>query len=234
MKRLLPFFLLPLTALAAGEPLPYACDNGSQINVSFLTSSDGRPQAILHFSDGDLTLPQVPTALGALYRADDIQLHTQGEEAIFTDGKGNLRRCTQGTTPPPQAGTTPPPQAATKPSAVSSFLDITGRVTYREPIALPADAVLIIRVQDIVRAGAPARQLAEQRIELGDRPMPFPFATTIDRDLIGKKSRITVTARIERRGKLLYVSDKAYPALSNGQPLDVNMQLKRVARGPAR
>lgn len=226
MKRLLPFFLLPLTALAAGETFPYACDNGSQINISFLTSGDGRPQAILHFSDGDLTLPQVPTASGALYRADDIRLHTQGDQAVFEDGQGNMRRCAQGTTPPPQAGTTPP--------VASSFLDITGSVASRERIALPPDAILIVRVQDIVRAGAPARQLAEQRIELGGRLMPIPFATTIDRDLIGKKSRVTVTARIERRGKLLYVSDKAYPALSNGQPLNVNVQLKRVASARAR
>lgn len=226
MKPFLPFFLLPLTALAAGESLPYACDNGSQINISFLTAGDGRPQAILHFSDGDVTLPQVPTPSGALYRADDIRLHTQGDQAVFEDGKGNIRLCAQGTTPPPQAGTTPP--------AVSSFLNIAGSVAYRERIALPPNAVLIVRVQDIVRAGAPARQLAEQRIELGGRQMPIPFTTTIDRDLIGKESRVTVTARIERRGKLLYVSDKAYPALSKGQPLDVNVQLKRVPSARAR
>ena len=226
MKRyLLPFLLLPLTALAAGERLPYACDNGSRIDISFTPAGDGPPQATLHFSDSELTLPQVPAASGALYRADNIRLQTQGEEAIFDDGKGNTRRCTQGTTPPPQATATP---------ATSSFLDIAGSITYRQRIALPPDAILIVRVQDVARAGGRARQLAEQRIELNGQQVPIPFAATIDRDLIGKKAQVTVSARIERRGKLLFVSDKPYPALHNGQPLHVAMQLKQVGRDKAR
>lgn len=226
MKRyLLPFLLLPLTALAAGERLPYACDNGSRIDISFAPAGDGPPQATLHFSDSELTLPQVPAASGALYRADNIRLQTQGEEAIFDDGKGNTRRCTQGTTPPPQA---------TAPAATSSFLDIAGSITYRQRIALPPDAILIVRVQDVARPGGRARQLAEQRIELNGQQVPIPFAATVDRDLIGKKAQVTVSARIERRGKLLFVSDKPYPALHNGQPLHVAMQLKQVGRDKAR
>jgi len=226
MKRyLLPFLLLPLTALA-GERLPYHCDNGSRIDISFTEAADGRPQATLHFSDGDLTLPQVPAASGALYRIDDIRLHTKGDDALFEDGKGNTRRCSQGTAPPPQASTTPP--------ANSSFLDITGSVTYRQRIALPPDAVLIVRVQDVSRADAPARQLAEQRIELDGRQVPIPFATTIDRDLVGKRARVTVSARIEQRGKLLFISDRSYPALNKGQPQAVEMVLKQVSGAKAR
>ncbi|MDP3540354.1 MAG: YbaY family lipoprotein [Azonexus sp.] len=222
----LPLLLLPLTALAAGERVPYTCDNGSRIELSFSAASDGRPQATLHFADGDLTLPQVPAASGALYRADDIRLHTKDDGAYFEDGKGNSRRCTQGSAPPPQAATTPP--------AISSFIDLTGSVSYRIRIALPPDAVLIVRVQDVSRADAPARRLAEQRIELGGRQVPIPFATTIDRDLVGKRSRVTISARIEQGGKLLFISDKSYPALSNGQPNHVDIQMKQVGSGKAR
>ncbi|HXE40453.1 MAG TPA: YbaY family lipoprotein [Azonexus sp.] len=219
--KYLPLLLLPLTALADGERLTYRCDNDSRIDLSFATGSEGRPQATLHFADGDLTLPQVPSASGALYRADDIRLHTRDNEAIFEDGKGNVRRCTQGATPPAQAAATPP--------AASSFLDITGSVSYRQRMALPPDAILVVRVQDTARAGARARTLAEQRIELGGRQVPVAFSTTIDRDLIGKSARITVSARVERRGKLLFVSDKPYPALRNGEPNPVDIQLKQVA-----
>lgn len=227
MKLLhLPLLLLPLTALAAGERVPYTCDNGSRIDLSFSAASDDRPQATLHFADGDLTLPQVPAASGALYRADDIRLHTKDDEAYFEDGKGNSRRCTQGTAPPPQVTTTPP--------ATSSFIDITGSVSYRIRIALPPDAVLIVRVQDVSRADAPARRLAEQRIELDGRQVPIPFATTIDRDLVGKRARVTVSARIEQGGKLLFISDKSYPALSKGQPNHVDIQMKQVGSGKAR
>lgn len=220
--KYLPLLLLPLTALADGEHLSYRCDNDSRIELSFATGSDGRPQATLHLPDGDLTLPQVPTPSGALYRADDIRLHTRDNAAIFDDGKGNVRRCTQGAAPLTQPANTAP--------AVSSFLDITGSVSYRQRMALPPDAILVVRVQDTARAGAPARTLAEQRIELGGRQVPVAFSTTIDRDLIGKSARVTVSARVERRGKLLFVSDRAYPALRNGEPNPVDIQLKQVAR----
>jgi putative lipoprotein len=223
----LALLLLPLATLADNERLPYTCDNGSQIEISFSSAADGRPQAILHFADDAITLPQVPAASGALYRAQDIALHTKADEAFFEDGKGNARHCLRGNLPPASA-------VVTKPPAVSSFLDIGGSVAYRLRIALPPDAVLIVRVQDVSRAGAPARVLAEQRIELNGQQVPIPFMTTVDRDLIGKKARVTVAARIEHRGKLLFVSDKSYPALSNGQPHHVEIQLKQVTSGKAR
>lgn len=222
----LPFLLLPLTALAGHDRISYTCDNGSRIDISFSAAADGRPQAVLHFADAAITLPQVPAASGALYKQDNISLHTKDEEALFTDDKGNTRRCTQGSAPLLSAAKAAP--------AVSSFLDISGSVSYRQRIALPPDAVLIVRVQDTARAGAPARVLAEQRIELAGQQVPIAFSTTIDRDLVGKRARVTVAARIERQGKLLFISDKVYPALNKGKPLHVDMLLTQVGSGKAR
>lgn len=217
----LPLLLLPLTALADGERQTYGCDNGSRIELSFSAATDGRPQATLHFADEAIVLPQVPAATGALYRNDALRLHVQGDAALFEDGKGNARRCRLGETAPATAS--PPP-------AASSFIDIAGSVDYRIRSALPPAAVLIVRVQNLARAGTPARTLAEQRIELAGQQVPIHFQTTIDRDLIGKKGRVTVTAHIEHRGKLLFVGDKAYPALHNGQPLPVDISLQPVGR----
>ena len=222
MKKhlLFPLCLLALAAHADTTRQPYACDNGSRIDISFPIDSDGRPQAILHFADEALTLPQVPAASGTLYRQGEIRLHTKGDDAIFEDGKSNLRRCTRGTTPP-----APPP-----PAAASSFVDIGGSVSYLSRIALPPDAILTIRVVDTARAGAPARVLVEQRYELNGAQVPIPFSATLDRDLIGKKARLSVNARIEHRGKLRFVSDKAYPPLKDGQPVPVDIILKPASR----
>lgn len=223
----LALLLLPLSALADGERLPYTCDNGSRIEISFSANLDGRPQATLHLADQAITLPQVPAASGALYRNETLRLHTKDERALFEDGKGNSHDCQRGTNPPPTTAT----QA---PAAASSFIDITGSVSYLQRIALPADAVLIIRIQDTARANAPARRLAEQRIELAGQQVPIEFQTTIDRDLIGKRARVTVSARIESRGKLLFINDRSYPALTKGQPHHVQLQLKQVSRAQAR
>jgi putative lipoprotein len=53
--------------------------------------------------------------------------------------------------------------------------------------------------------------LAEQTIELAGQQVPINFQLTVDRDLIGKKARLTLAARIERRGKLLFINDQSYP-----------------------
>lgn len=212
--------LLPYSAQADDERVAYTCDNGSRIEISFPTASDGQPLAILHFADEAISLRQVPAPTGALYRNETIRLHTKDDVAAFEDGKGNVRRC--------QRGTTAPQSTAPSTPAASSFIDISGQVSYLSRIALPPDAVLIVRIQDTARAGGPALTLAEQRIALSGQQVPIAFQTTIDRDLIGKKARIVVTARIERRGKPLFVSDRITPALEQGQPRPLDILLKPV------
>lgn len=213
--------LLPYSAQADDERVAYTCDNGSRIEISFPTASDGQPLAILHFADEAISLRQVPAPTGALYRNETIRLHTKDDVAAFEDGKGNVRRCQRGTTAPQS-------MAPSTPAASSSFIDIAGQVSYLSRIALPPDTVLIVRIQDTARAGRPALTLAEQRIALSGQQVPIAFQATIDRDLIGKKARVTVAARIERRGKLLFVSDHIYPALEQGQPRPLDILLKPV------
>lgn len=221
LRRLLPL-LLPLCALAGEERVPYACDNGSRIDISFTVDTDGRPQAQLHFADETVILPLVPSASGALYRRGEIRLHTKEEEALLEDGKGNRRHCTRGTTPPPGA-------SAASPAASGSLIDIAGSVTYLARIALPPDATLTIRVEDTGRPGKPLT-LAEQRYTLNGAQVPIPFAATVDRDLIGPQSRLIVVARIEAGGKLRFAGNRAYPVAPNEAPTPFELVLKPANR----
>ena len=219
----LPLVLLfPLSAFAGDERLAYTCDNGSHMDISFSADISGRPSATLHFADAAVVLPQVPAASGALYRSGDIRLATNGDDAIFEDGKNNLRHCSRGSVAPVM------PQAAAQPAATSSFIDIAGRVSYLARIALPPNAILKIRIQ------SGQRTLADQRYELNGAQVPIPFSATVDRDLIGKKASATVSARIEAGGKLLFASANPTPATKNGQPIPVNIVLKPASRGTAR
>ncbi|UCV18323.1 YbaY family lipoprotein [Ferribacterium limneticum] len=222
LPALLLALLVPFCAFAGDERIAYTCDNNSRIDISFLADISGRPQATLHFADQAVVLPQVPAASGALYRSGDIRLATKGDDAIFEDGKNNLRRCTRGSVAPVM------PQATTQPAAASSFIDIAGRVSYLARIALPANAILKIRIQ------SGRRTLADQRYELNGAQVPIPFSATVDRDLMGKKASATVSARIEAGGKLLFVSAKPTPATKNGQPVPVNIMLKPATRATSR
>jgi len=208
-------------AHAQVERIPYACDDGSRLAAVFSTDSAGRPQATLFMGGQEFTLPLVPAGSGALYRDGDLRFHTKGDDALFEDGRNPMRRCTRGEA-------APPPAASKQPSAPSSFVEITGSVTFPARGALPAGAVLVIRVQDTSRADAPAFTLAEQRIELAGLQVPIPFKMTVDRDLLRKNARITVAARIQRGSTLLFINDTGYPALIDGQPRHVEMVLKQV------
>lgn len=223
-RRLLPLFALFAVAIAhaAGERVAYTCDDGSRFEAEFMAGGAGRPQATLFIAGREITLPLVPAASGALYRDGDIRFHTKGADASFEDGKTPLRRCMSGDAPTPSPG------------AASSFVNIGGSIAWQVASPLPSDAVLIVRIQDTARADAPALTLAEQRIGLAGHQPPIPFRLTIDRDLIGKNAQITVAARIERKGKLLFISDSIHRAFSDGHPRQVDIRLVPVggARTP--
>lgn len=224
MKKIC-FILAALPAFVfANEPdqITYTCDNSSKMLVTYASNSEGRPLVTLAIAGNTLHLALIPSASGTHYRGDGANLYTRGNDAMFDDGSGQIRRCTQGDKPPAVA-----PQAA--PTAVSSFVDISGSVTYRQRIALPPDAILTVRVLDTSRAGAKARTLAEQTLELGAQQVPIPFRLVVDRDLLGKKARITLAARIESRGKLLFINDTTYPVKIDAGKGHVEMQLRQVS-----
>ncbi len=211
-------------AHAEGERLIYTCDDGSRFDVVFSADSDGRPQASLRFAGRELTLPQVIAASGSAYRSGDVALHTKEEKALFSDGKSRLRSCIRA-----DSATT-----LAQPAVASAFVDIGGSVTWHAAASLPAAAVLIIRIQDTARTDAPALTLAEQRIDLAGQALPIPFKLSIDRDLIAKNAQITVAARIERKGKLLFISDSIHRAFNDGQPRQVDIGLVPVGAARAR
>ena len=215
-----------LTSLvhAESEYITYTCDDGTRFEAAFSTDSDGRSQASLRFAGREITLPQVIAASGASYKADNVALHTKEEKALFSDGKSRLRSCQQADSKP----------ATAQPATPSAFVDLGGSIAWQAASPLPADAVLIIRAQDTARADAPALTLAEQRIGLAGTPLPIPFKLTIDRDLMGKNAQITIAARIERKGKLLYINDSIHPALRDGQPRQVDIMLVPVGSAPQR
>ncbi|MGB5012376.1 MAG: YbaY family lipoprotein [Candidatus Dechloromonas phosphoritropha] len=218
----LSLFMLTL-AHAGNERLTYKCDDGSSFQAEFMASGDGVPQATVFMGMMKIVLPQVPAASGALYRADTISLHTKGDDALFDDGRNPLRRCTSGELPTSA-------NLAQSPAASANFVEFSGSVAYVARGALPPDAVLIIRIQDTARADGKALTLAEQRIELAGQQVPIPFKMTVDRDLLPKRARITVAARIQRGNTLLFINDTAYPALKDGKPQHVDMTLKPVAQ----
>ena len=66
---------------------------------------------------------------------------------------------------------------------------VSGRVTYRQRIALPPGAVLVVSVLDVSRVDAPSVTVAEQRIEV-EHQVPIPFEVRVDADRLDPRTTL--------------------------------------------
>jgi putative lipoprotein len=108
---------------------------------------------------------------------------------------------------------------------------VTGTVTYLQRIALPADAVIEVRLLDVSRAHAPAPTIAQQIIKAQGKQVPFAFTLKYDSVKIKESSRYEVRARILVKGKLRYTNAQAYPVITLGNPSRVDIVVEPASHG---
>jgi putative lipoprotein len=96
---------------------------------------------------------------------------------------------------------------------------VTGTVTYRERIALPDDAVVTVRIQDVTRMDAAAQVMGEQVIHTSGSQVPVAYAVPYDPEAIDDGYSYSMSARIEDgAGKLLFISDTVVPVITRDNP----------------
>jgi histidine triad (HIT) family protein len=113
--------------------------------------------------------------------------------------------------------------AAAEPGA-GPAITVAGSVLYRERIALPEGAVVIVQVLDASRVDAPAVTLAEQRIE-PDHQVPIPFSIDVPAEALAGVTQASVAGRIEVDGDLGWISDTTHPV---DGPTNVDLVLVRA------
>jgi len=126
-------------------------------------------------------------------------------------------------------------RSITLPCMLGAFLGIafadplTGAATFRERIALPANAVFEAQIEDVSRADAPATILGSVRREPAGNP-PYEFSIAYDPSKIIANHRYSVRARITIDRRLRFTTDESYPVLTNGHSNKMGrmMILKRV------
>jgi copper homeostasis protein (lipoprotein) len=106
---------------------------------------------------------------------------------------------------------------------------LQGTAAYRERIALPPDAVFEAVLLDVSRADAAASVLGRAKIDPAGQP-PFRFEIAYDDALVQPRRRYVVRATISHRDRLLFTTDRAYPAL-DGRTTPLQLLLMS-ARGP--
>ena len=108
---------------------------------------------------------------------------------------------------------------------------VSGTVSYRQRIALPPEAQLVLKLEDVSLADAPSVVIAEKTIETAGRQVPIPFVLTYDPDEIQPQNRYVVRAQIFYGDQLRWTSTTAYPVITQDSPTDVTIELEPVG-GP--
>jgi len=109
---------------------------------------------------------------------------------------------------------------------------VRGEITYRERIAVPPGAQLEVLLLDVSRADAPSEKIGGVTLsDIGQPPYPFEIAYRPEQ-IIASHSYV-VQARLTHQGRLLFITDQAYPVITRGHPTEVKIVLKRVGAPPA-
>ena len=108
------------------------------------------------------------------------------------------------------------------------FKTVSGSVAYRQRIAMPPEAVLTVRVEEVSRADAPAVLLAETREPFGERQVPIPFSLQVFSASIDPRFSYVVRASISINDELRFTTTRSYPVLTRGASNKVDLLLEMV------
>jgi putative lipoprotein len=99
---------------------------------------------------------------------------------------------------------------------------LTGTVTYRERMAIPVGAELVVRIRERGLLGS--RVVAEHRTKIFQQP-PFRFQLVVEEGEFDPHDRYEVEAELIERGRTTFESDRV-EVLTNGNPNWVDLLLR--------
>lgn len=121
--------------------------------------------------------------------------------------------------------------APTATLTTSNTAQLTGTVSYRDRSALPPDAFIVVQLQNVSKADAPADVVAAAQLATDGRQVPVTFTLRYDPTLIDQSSTYALQARIfSADGVAQYASSQRYAVLTDGAPatgVDVSVEAVR-------
>lgn len=107
--------------------------------------------------------------------------------------------------------------------AANQWVTVSGSIAYRERIALPPDAQIEVRVDDVSLADAPSKTIARQAFAADGQQVPIAFLIRFDRAAIEPRRSYAVAARITGAdGRLMFITDTRH-SLMLGAALEIDM-----------
>jgi len=111
---------------------------------------------------------------------------------------------------------------------------VTGAVVYEGQQALPRPGAIIVTLQDVSRADAPAIIVARQEIDItGAATPPFPFTLVYEPARTNPRGRYVVRAEVrDAGGELRLTTTDAYPVITQGAPRVLDVVIRAPGAPP--
>jgi uncharacterized lipoprotein YbaY len=106
---------------------------------------------------------------------------------------------------------------------------LRGNVVYREPVAIPVGALVMIRLLDTSRADAPAEVIGQQVIRDASE-VPVAFEIGYDPERIDASHAYAAAAQIVVDGQVAWHSTMNHPVLTRGAGDSATIMVARVGR----
>ncbi|QYO66001.1 YbaY family lipoprotein [Leptolyngbya sp. 7M] len=106
--------------------------------------------------------------------------------------------------------------------------NISGKITYRERIAV-ASGVVTVKLTERKATGSATTTIAEHSYETGGKQIPFEYALAFDPAKVNPGARYTLIATITVNGRVWFRGSKQVN-LSGRQPVAADMVLRRIIR----
>ncbi len=109
---------------------------------------------------------------------------------------------------------------------------VSGTITYRERMALPPDAAIEVKLQD-VSAGASGAKTVAETVFAPTGQVPVPFQLNYNPADINPAHKYQVSANISVNGRAMFASTTPYPVITQGAPSQVAIMLQKAAPAAA-
>jgi putative lipoprotein len=108
---------------------------------------------------------------------------------------------------------------------------VSGTVSWRERVALPPGATLVLRLEEVARPGASPVLIAEQTLESRGRQPPFAFELRYKGEAIRPEREYFVSAEVVLLERRMFATEASCPVLTRGRAArGVEIVLRRAGR----
>jgi len=110
---------------------------------------------------------------------------------------------------------------------------VSGTITYRERMALPPDAAIEVKLQDVSGQNGTPNTVAESVFASAGKQVPISFQLSYNPSDISPAHKYQVQANIRVNGKLMFTGVIPYLVITQGAPSHVDLLLQRAREKPA-